>query len=509
MKKILPIIFILVIIISIITYFIYRYNQNIFNNNYSEIIITTKQTKLYDKDKNVIGLIEPNTTLKLDNKTNNLYKIKDFEYYIDYHNVKKEETFNINNLYVFNKNIITNDTFNLYQNNELKIKINNSMTFNIYKELEYEYTIYFLNQYFEIKKEDIKEIKESINTNTEYATYIPVLYFVDIIDNNNYNDSLRISRYNEIMSYLKEQKVNYINIEQYNLWINGNISLPKNSILLTSNKENIENNIYQIDKEITINNQVSNLNNKSAYKINNLITISDIKEILKGNSIIDIKADDSKFATSIPVLNYHFFYSDGEPCNEIICLNINKLEEQFKYLNDNGFKTLTMREYIDWYDGKIELPNKSVLITIDDGAMGTDTHLPRLLEKYQIQATLFLITAWWPKEKYVSPYLEIESHGHDIHIYGDCGKEKLLCLNLEEKINDFQKSIDLLGTKQAFCYPFYEYDNISFNALKETGFEVAFWGGGYNSTRKNNRYLLPRYPIFSDITLQQFINIVN
>ena len=509
MKKILPIIFILVIIISIITYFVYRYNQNIFNNNYSEIIITTKQTKLYDKDKNVIGLIEPNTTLKLDNKTNNLYKIKDFEYYIDYHNVKKEETFNINNLYVFNKNIITNDTFNLYQNNELKIKINNSMIFNIYKELEHEYTIYFLNQYFEIKKEDVKEIKESINTNTEYATYIPVLYFVDIIDNNNYNDSLRISRYNEIMSYLKEQNVNYINIEQYNLWINGNINLPKNSILLTSNKENIENNIYQIEKEITINNQTSKLNNKFAYKINNLITISDIKEILKGNNIIDIKVDDSKFATSIPVLNYHFFYGEGEVCNEIICLHIDKLEEHFKYLNDNGFKTLTMREYVDWYDGKIELPYKSVLITIDDGAMGTDTHLPRLLEKYQIQATLFLITAWWPKEKYVSPYLEIESHGHDIHIYGDCGKEKLLCLNKEEKINDFQKSINLLGTKQAFCYPFYEYDNISFNALKEVGFEVAFWGGGYNSTRKNNRYLLPRYPVFSDITLQEFISIVN
>ena len=168
-----------------------------------------------------------------------------------------------------------------------------------------------------------------------------------------------------------------------------------------------------------------------------------------------------------------------------------------------------MREYIDWYDGKIELPKKSVLITIDDGAMGTDTHLPRLLDKYQIHATLFLITAWWPKDKYVSNYLDIESHGHDIHIYGSCGKERLLCLNLKEKTEDFQTSINLLGTSQAFCYPFYKYDELSFQALKQVGFEVAFWGGGYNSTRSSNRYLLPRYPIVSDITLNQFINIVN
>ena len=54
-----------------------------------------------------------------------------------------------------------------------------------------------------------------------------------------------------------------------------------------------------------------------------------------------------------------------------------------------------MREYVDWIYGRIELPKKSVLLTIDDGAMGTGKHngnkLNPLLEKYQINATLFLI----------------------------------------------------------------------------------------------------------------------
>ena len=62
------------------------------------------------------------------------------------------------------------------------------------------------------------------------------------------------------------------------------------------------------------------------------------------------------------------------------------------YLRDNGYKTLTMSEFNDWMDGKIEIPEKSVLITIDDGAAGTYTHLPQILNEYQMHATLFLIS---------------------------------------------------------------------------------------------------------------------
>ena len=500
-----------VIILLLITLIIYFYNKNeknLYENNFYEQVNIIKETKLYDKNQNSIGIIHPNTVINLEKKQDKKYKIKNYEYFIDYHNLKKIET-NINNeLLVFNQNIITNDKFNLYQNNEIKIEIYLSMEFPIYQISDSTYTISFLNQYYEIKKEDVKEIKENINSNEEYATYIPVLYFVNIVNDHYYNESLREDKYKEIINYLNSQNLNYIDINTYNLWIKGYINLPKNSVLLMSEKENIENNIYQKTEDIIINNEVSIIDKKRAYKINNLINIADIKEILKGNKLINVKIDDSKLATSIPVLNYHFFYADGEVCNEIICLHTNKLEEQFKYLNENGYKTLTMREYIDWYNGKIELPEKSVLLTIDDGAMGTDTHLPRLLDEYQIHATLFLITAWWPKEKYNSNYLDIESHGHDIHIYGNCGKERLLCLNLEEKIQDFQKSINLLGTSQAFCYPFYEYDNLSFDALKQAGFEVAFWGGGYKSTRKSNRYLIPRYPIYSNMTLNQFISII-
>lgn len=504
-RKILLIILLLILIFSISIHIYNKQEKNLFENNYSEIVKTTKTIKLYDENNNIVGKIEPNTYLYLENKLEKKYKIKNENYYIDFHNIEIDNFTNNTNLNAFNEIILTNESFDLYKEETKQIHIDKTLKFNIYKKFENEYLIYFLNQYFNIKKQDVKEI--IIDGENNNASYIPVLYLCNIEENNKYNNSLKQTKYEEIINYLNKQNINYINIDEYNDWINGNIVLQKNSILLISDKEDIKNNIYE-KQDIKINNESSKLNNKNAYKINNNINISDINYMLKGIKIIEKNIDDEKYATKIPVLNYHFFYETGENCHETICLNVEKFEQQLKYLNDNGYKTLTMREFIDWYDKKIELPEKSVLLTVDDGAFGTDTHLPYLLNKYQIHATLFLITAWWPKEKYVSPYLEIESHGDDIHISGNCGKEKLLCLNKQEKIQDFKKSIQKLNTKQAFCYPFYKYDSLSIEALKEVGFEVAFAGGFHDSTRSSNRYLIPRYPIYDSTTMKQFINMI-
>ena len=72
------------------------------------------------------------------------------------------------------------------------------------------------------------------------------------------------------------------------------------------------------------------------------------------------------YKPGIAVLNYHFFYSNGENCGQGICLNTSKFEEQLKYLKENNYKTLTMQEFVDWIYGRIELPQKSVLLTIDE-----------------------------------------------------------------------------------------------------------------------------------------------
>lgn len=219
----------------------------------------------------------------------------------------------------------------------------------------------------------------------------------------------------------------------------------------------------------------------------------------------------------IAVLNYHFFYGEGESCNESICLSTTKFEEQLKYLKDNGYKTLTMDEFVRWMYGQIELPEKSVLLTIDDGAMGTGAHngnkLIPLLEKYEAHATLFLITGWWDINNYQSDYLDVESHTHDMHNEGFCSGvtrgARMLCSTHDVVLADLKQSAIITGSTNAFCYPFYAYNDSAINIVKEAGFKVAFAGGGYKATRNSNKYAIPRYPIQSNISLNTFVNYIS
>ena len=195
--------------------------------------------------------------------------------------------------------------------------------------------------------------------------------------------------------------------------------------------------------------------------------------------------------------------------------NLKKVIDYAKnYLKENNFKVLTMQEFNDWMDGKIEFDQKSVLITIDDGAAGTFDLLPAILEEYQMPATLFLISGWWPVSRYSSSsYLEIESHGHDLHhnhycINDRCGYKTLL-LSKEELKADLNTSIKTIGSQLAFCYPFYQTNTTLVEAVKESGFSLAFVGGNKKATRKSNKYYVPRYIIYKNTSLASFKNMVN
>ena len=152
-----------------------------------------------------------------------------------------------------------------------------------------------------------------------------------------------------------------------------------------------------------------------------------------------------------------------------------------------------------------------------DGAKGTGLHngnkLIPILEEYKMHATLFLITGWWDIGNYQSPYLDIESHTNDMHTERYCEGvtrgAKMLCLNRDEVLNDLKKSIEITGSKTAFCFPFYAYDDNSISIVKEAGFELAFIGGGRKASRSDDKYHIPRYQIRQTTDINTFINYVS
>jgi peptidoglycan/xylan/chitin deacetylase (PgdA/CDA1 family) len=104
-------------------------------------------------------------------------------------------------------------------------------------------------------------------------------------------------------------------------------------------------------------------------------------------------------------------------------------EAHLRWLHENGYETLTAQEVSDIMHGRSQAPEKAVAITFDDGERSLlDYGLP-LLEKYDMKATLFVVTGhvgkrWndldmlsWAELAQLrsSGRVDIESHSHDMH----------------------------------------------------------------------------------------------
>lgn len=524
---------------------------NTIKENYSETVKFTKDTNLYILENNEyvnVGKIYKDNVIDLETteiKTfkDQYFKIENSEFYVKYIDVtptdKISEDKRYKNYVIFNNNLITKDNFKI-ENNNFILDINKSMEFKIIMKNDEYYYVMFNNKLSKIKKEYESSVIESINTDIEVSEKISILNYGKLYDSENCSDErcFSIKNIKEHLNYLKENNYLYIIFDEYIMWLKQEIRLPKNTVMITINEENnysknlqeeynaIINLNNNENLKLSLNNRVSSLSSKidalDSYKINKTTTLDTFKKMMVYETIIEPKKEvipvvpksSDGTATSIAVLNYHFFYDKTyESCNESICLEVNNFRKQLQYLKDNGFKTLTMEEFRAWMYGEISLPEKSVLLTIDDGALGTDTHLIKLLEEYNMNATLFLITAWWPKEKYLSRNLGIESHGHDIHNEGLCSGvtrgARGLCINSGELLSDLNKSIEILGTNTAFCYPFYAYNNSMIETVKNAGFKLGFIGGNYKANRKVDKFKVPRYIIYKNTSLQQFINMVN
>ena len=232
------------------------------------------------------------------------------------------------------------------------------------------------------------------------------------------------------------------------------------------------------------------------------------KEVVR--TIDLLKNDSSLVALEVPAILYHFIYLNGDTsCNEIICHSEEQIDSHFKFLADNNVFTLNTSEVLKFIEGKINLPQKSILITIDDGARA-ENFIP-FLEKYKLNATLFLVSSWYPVSKFISPYLEVASHTHNMHTTGVCPMGQgggINCLKETEILNDLKLSRETLNNTEAFCFPFYEYSDYSINLVKEAGFEMAFIGGSTKIKKGIDPYKIPRYPILSSFGVDYISNLV-
>lgn len=218
----------------------------------------------------------------------------------------------------------------------------------------------------------------------------------------------------------------------------------------------------------------------------------------------------------LPICMYHYVYDPASPPENLDSnyISTDSLAEEMKYLHDNGYYFPTWQEVRDYVDGKLLLPEKSIVLTFDDGPNYMYLGTP-ILEQYQTPATSFVITSYWNDREmlygYASDYLTFESHSHKMHQGGgSIGHGGIYtAMTREEVLADLEKSFEICGNKDAFAYPFGDYTEEGCSTLEEAGLLCAVTTENAKCYPGDNPYLLPRVRMLGSQTLEAFVSAIN
>ncbi len=185
----------------------------------------------------------------------------------------------------------------------------------------------------------------------------------------------------------------------------------------------------------------------------------------------------------VPILMYHYVEYIADK-NDTIRQSLNIIpsvfEEQVKTLVTAGYTFLTVSEVGDALRNNRGLPQKSVVLTFDDGHWDTETVILPILKKYNIRVTAYIVPGFIGKSDFLSDkqlqeliesrLVEIGAHTvHHIHLKG-----KLTAVakyEIEESKAMLEKNYNVRVV--SFAYPDGAFDEQAIEIVKNAGFTTA------------------------------------
>ena len=185
----------------------------------------------------------------------------------------------------------------------------------------------------------------------------------------------------------------------------------------------------------------------------------------------------------ISVMMYHYVYPDADPPDtpDANLLPASMFESQLQWLVEEGYYYPSYAELSAYIAGTHSLPVKSVVLTFDDGDSTFFDVVKPLAEKYQVPVTGFIIgnrdgIAQTVKDN-PSPYVNYESHSYAMHEDGtqNIGRGGAIYdFDAADVKVDCDKEREIIGSYEAFAYPYGDVSDIAPSALADNGVKEAF-----------------------------------
>lgn len=263
---------------------------------------------------------------------------------------------------------------------------------------------------------------------------------------------------------------------------------------------------------IIINNVIINKSNTiNTVPLNNISSI-DSENTSTNNSNRFGNLNLTSQNIGVPVIYYHSVDKNAD--NEVT-ITPDMLEEQLNYINDNNYITITMEELYEHLQKNKPIPEKSILITFDDGYMNNYTEAFPILKNLNMKATIFCIGNSLDGSYYLSEEAikEMSDYGIDIQSH-TVNHLHLDTLSYDEQLLELKNSKEILEKitgKEiiSIAYPFGDYNEDTIKAAKNSGYKLAFTTNLGLSDRDDNIYELDRIYISSYYDMDAFKKLLN
>ena len=225
----------------------------------------------------------------------------------------------------------------------------------------------------------------------------------------------------------------------------------------------------------------------------------------------------------VSILCYH----EVDRENDNYAVKLSQFRSHIDYLRENGYRFINLDEYIAYTKGELTLPEKTVMITFDDGYRSFYTKIYPILKEYQIPALYAIVTSWtdgegkptdvralasWDelREMEGSGLVTVASHSHAMHkqqaidpqgdrngIAGshlyfsgryetDAEYQERLYDDMAETQRIFEEKLG--HPSRALVWPYGIYSAVSVKAALDNGMEATFLlSGGINEATERDR----------------------
>lgn len=249
---------------------------------------------------------------------------------------------------------------------------------------------------------------------------------------------------------------------------------------------------------------------------NGLSTISPGQQVVIPKRYWNLSGVSANGYQLVPVLCYHNLAPQSKG-RMILAAKV--FEEQMRYLKNQGYRVINLKEFVEFVSLKRQLPQRSVLLTFDDGYRSFLQYAVPVLKELGFTATLFIYTdyvgagsnafTWADLKKLQQDGFDVQahskSHGDMVRGASELAKEyeKRLEAELAQPRALFQKNLGF--APEILAYPYGRQDDAVVRRAKERGYTAAFTVRRQASPSFVDPYRIHRSQIYPEMSMDDFI----